>query len=122
METVLDHHLATFDRWLQAHFMSLTASSRSHYYLTVVTLLDQLDPKELSFWQQVQVVLQRRIPFEGISPNKFFTLFDGMKFNIEFTRIVSKFLMDRDRAGSLWVNSDKYAGLAPFILEILRDK
>ena len=88
METLLDHHLATFDRWLQAHFMSLTASSRSHYYLTVVTLLDQLDPKELSFWQQVQVVLQCWIPFEGISPNKFFTLFDRMKFNIEFTRIV----------------------------------
>jgi hypothetical protein len=119
METLLDRHLVTFDRWFQAHFMSLTASSRPHYYLTVVALLDQLDPKEFH-WRQVSVILQHQLPF--LRPEKLIDLFDGTKFNIEFARIVSKFLIDRDRAGSLWLNSHKYAGLSTYILEILRDK
>ena len=49
-------------------------------------------------------------------------LFGGPVLNIEFTQIVSKFLMDRDRAGSLWVDSHNYAELATPILEILRDE
>jgi hypothetical protein len=119
METLLDRHLATFDTWLQAHFMPLNATSRPHYYLTVVTLLDQLNPKQFD-WHQVSVILQHQLPFT--LPDKLLDLFDGTGLNIEFTRIVSKFLMDRDRAGSLWVNSHKYADLATYILEILRDK
>jgi hypothetical protein len=121
METLLDRHLATFDRWLQVYFVSLTASSRvHHYYLAVVTLLDQLDPKEFQ-WRQVSVILQHQIP--TIPPDKFLELFDaGTELNMEFIRMMSNFLMDQDRAGSLWVDSHKYAGLATFTLEILRDK
>ena len=99
--------------------MSLTDSSGPHYYLTVVTLLDQLDPKEFR-WQQVSIILQHQLPF--LSPENLTSLFDGTKFNIEFIRIASKFLVTRHRAGSLWVNSHNYAGLATYILEILRDK
>ena len=90
-----------------------------HYYLTVLTLLDQLDLKEFN-WQQVSVILQHELLFT--LPDRFYILFDGTKLNMESTRIVSKFLMDRDRAGSLWVKSHRYAGLAMCTLEILRDK
>jgi len=57
-------------------------------------------------------------------PDKFLRLFGrrGPDLNIEFTQIVSKFLMNRHRAGSLWVNSHTYADLATSILEILHDK
>jgi hypothetical protein len=120
METLLDCHLATFDRWFQAHFMSLTASSWPHYHLTVITLLDQLDPKAFD-WPQVEAILQCHwlpmVPF-----HKLYILFVGTKFNMDFIRIVSKFLMDRDRAGFLWLNSYHYADLTTYILEILRDK
>jgi hypothetical protein len=116
METLLDRHLATFDGWLQGQFMFLSASSWSHY-LAVVTLLDQLDPKEYT-WQQLSVILEGQSPF---APNELF-LFDGMKSNIEFSRIVSKFLMDRDRAGSFWVNPQTYVNLATPLLKILHDK
>jgi hypothetical protein len=121
METLLDCHLATFDAWLHAHFMPLHATLLSHSYLAAVTLLDQLNPKHFD-WSQVSVILQHQLP--STLNNKFFFLLDGMgvKLNIEFTRIVSKFLMDQDRAGSLWVDSHKYADLASYILEILRDK
>ena len=120
METLLDHHLPTFDRWLQVHFMSLTASSWRHHYLTVVALLDQLGPKAFNS-EQVGVILHcYSLP---IAPDEALCiLFDGKEFNIEFIRIVSKFLMDRDRAGSLWVESNKYAVLTVFISQILRDK
>ena len=119
METLLDRHLATFDTWLLAHFVSSTVSSRPlHYYLTVVTLLDQLDLKRFN-WRWVSVILQHQLPF---LPHKFIDLFNGTKCNIEFVQIVSKFLMDRDRAGSLWLKSYDYAGLGMYVLEILRDK
>ena len=42
--------------------------------------------------------------------------------NIEFSRIVSRFLMDRERAKSFWVNSQKYGDLARCILEFMCDK
>jgi len=120
METLLDRHLATFDRWLQTHLMPSAVSWQAlHYYLTVLTLLDQLDLKEFN-WQQVSVILQHELLFT--LPDRFYILFDGTKLNMESTRIVSKFLMDRDRAGSLWVKSHRYAGLAMCTLEILRDK
>jgi len=116
METLLDCHLATFDTWLHTQFLSLTGSSWPHVYLVFLTLLDQLDPKKFS-WQRVSVILRHQTPF--ILRNLFF---DGIKFNIEFIRIASKFLMDRDRAGSLWVDSHNYADLATYILDILGDK
>jgi len=121
METLLDHHLATFDTWLHAHLMPLNARSWPHYHLAVVTLLDQLNPKQFD-WHQVSVILQHQLTFT--LPDEVSALFGrmGFKLNIEFTWIVSKFLMDRDRAGSLWLNSHIYADLATYILEILRDK
>jgi hypothetical protein len=121
METLLDHHLAIFDTLLHAHFMPLNyPGSRPHYCLAVITLLDQLNLKHFD-WRLVSVILQRQlVPFVLLSG--LLDPFDRKSLNIEFTRIVSKFLMDQDRAGSLWVNSHKYADLASYILEILRDK
>jgi hypothetical protein len=96
--------------------MSLSAQSRPHF-LAVVTLLDELDPKECN-WPRLSVIL----PGRAFVPEKFLVLFDGAKSNIEFSRMVSKFLMDRDRAGSLWVNLQTYVSLAIQLLSILRDK
>ena len=118
-ETLLDRHQATFDGWLQARFMSLSASSRPHYYLTVVTLLDQLDLTEFN-WQRVSVILQHRLPFTP--PDKLIDLLGRTKANIELSRIVSKFLMDRERARSFWVNSQIYADLVRYLLKFLHDK
>jgi len=116
VETLLDHHLATFDGWLQAHLTSLPALSRSHY-LAVVTLFDQLDKKKYH-WQWLSAILQD--PFSFVF-DKFLDLIGGTKEKIEFSRIVSKFLMDQARAGLLWVNSQTYADLARYLLEFLRD-
>ena len=119
METLLDRHLAIFDRWLRAHLslMSLDASTRCwRNYLTVITLLDQLNPKEYN-WEQVSEILED--PFIFI---KLRDLFGKTKVIIEFSRIVGKFLMDRERAQSFWINSQKYADLARCILEFLHDK
>jgi hypothetical protein len=91
--------------------------SAIRYYFAVVTLLDQLDPKEYN-WRRVSVILQGRLLDV---PTRLSDLFGGTKANVEFSRIVSKFLMDRDRAGLHWVNSRTYANLARHILEFLRD-
>jgi hypothetical protein len=99
--------------------MPLSAPSRSHYYLTIVTLLHQLDPKEYN-WRLVSVILQGRLP--SVLLRKLRDLFGGTTENIEFSWIVSKFLMDRERAGLLWVNTQKYADLARYILRFLRNK
>ena len=118
MGTLLDHHLASFDAWLHAYFVAFDAAWP--HYLTVITLLDQLNPGQFS-WYQVSAILQRQsTPIHELST--LFKSFDGKELNIEFTRIVSKFLMDRDRARSLWINSHKYADLATNILKILGDK
>ena len=120
METLLDRHLATFDRWLQTYLMSSTVSLQPHYYLAVVTLLDQLDLK-IFYWPLASVILQCQLP--GVfMPSKLLNLFGRAGLNIEFIQIVSKFLTDRDRAGSLWVDSRRYAGLAMDILCVLCDK
>jgi len=95
--------------------MSLTASSQSRYYLTVFTLLDQLDPKEYN-WQQVSVILRRQLPSVLANP------LDGTKASLEFCRIMSKFLVDQGRAGFFWVNSKKCADLARYLLDFLRNK
>ena len=49
-------------------------------------------------------------------------LFGGTKENIQYSRILSKFVIDGARAGLLWVNFQTYVRLATCILEILRDK
>ena len=90
METLLDHHLATFNEWLQAHFMPFYPGS---HFCAVVTLLDQLDPEEYN-WQQVWVILQGQS--QTVFHIKLLHLFNQMKANVEFSRMVSKFLMDRD--------------------------
>jgi hypothetical protein len=121
MKTLLDHRSATLadtlaDTWFQAHFVSMTATSRLHYYLTVVTLLDQLDLKEVN-WLQVSVILKHQS-----IPDELLRLFGGVTLKIGFIRVVSKILVDPNRAGSLWANSYKYAGLATYILQFLRDE
>jgi hypothetical protein len=98
--------------------MPLSASSRSHY-LAVVTLLDQLDPKEHD-WGRLSGILEG--PGNLSHALHLHVLFGGTKSSIEYSRIVSKFPMDRTRAGSLWVNSQTYTNLARHILEFLRDK
>jgi hypothetical protein len=115
---LLDYSLALFDGWLKEYLIFLSASPRPHYCLAVVTLLDQLDPKEYNR-ERVSVILHD--PFLLV-PDKLLDLIGGTKANIEFSRMVSKFLMDRERAGFFWVNSQNYADLARFILEFLRDK
>jgi len=93
----------------------MSFSSWPHYYLTVITLLDRLDPKEYHL-KRVSVILRGQLPLVLISA------FDGTKPSVEFCRIVSKFLVNRERAGFFWVNSQKYADLARYILDFLRDK
>ena len=119
MGTLLDHHLASFDTWLRAYIVSSHAASRSYHFLTVFTLLDQLNPEQFD-WDQFSVILQN--PLTSAYIRNLHILFDETKSNIEFTRIVSKFLTDRDRARSLWINSHNYADLATYILKILGDK
>jgi len=120
METLLDRHLATFDTWLQAGFMSLTGSSLPHNYLTVFTLLDQLNLKQFD-WHQVSVILRHQsLSYDLFA--KLIILCEGTTPNIEFIQIVSKYFMDRDRAGSLWVDPRRYAGLAMDVLCILHDE
>ena len=97
--------------------MSLSATPRLHYCLKVITLLDELDPKEYN-WQQVMVVLQDHL----LPAKSVVDLFGRAKANTEFFRTVSKFLMDQERAGLFWVNPQKYADLAKDILDFLHDK
>ena len=113
---MLDHHLATFDQWLQEY---LIISSPGSHFLAVVALLDQLNLEEFN-WQQVSVILQHQLPFT--LPDMLLDLFGRTTSKIEFFQIVSKFLMDRERAGLFWVNSQKYADLAKCLLEFLHDK
>ena len=112
---MLDHHLETFDGWFQAHIMPVFAGSN---FFAVITLLDQLDPKEYNP-TRLLVLLQQRFPFFS---QKLPQLITRMKANMEFSRIVSKFLMDRDRAGLLWVSPQTYVNLVTQILKILHAK
>jgi len=88
------------------------------YFLAVLTLLCQLDPKENSY-ELFRVILRDRLLPVNLSPDPF----DRTKANnIEFSQIVSKFLTDRGRARSLWVSPQKYADLARYLMEFLHDK
>jgi hypothetical protein len=101
--------------------MPFSAPSRSHY-LAVVTLLDQLDPKEYN-WRQISLLLKGEPSILAEELLRVLFQVDGTKSNIKFSQIVvSKFLMDRDRAGSLWVNLQTYVNLATQLLNTLRDK
>jgi len=88
------------------------------HFLAVVTLLDQLDPTEYN-WTQLAVLLRERFLF---IPDKLLNLVGMMKANIEFSRIVSRFLIDQDRAGSLRVNSQMYVNLTMHLLKFLSDR
>ena len=114
METLLDHHLKTFDGWLQKYLKSLSPES---HFLAAVTLLAQFDPEAHNWnWVNWLSLILR-------TPSSIFPLaLDILVKDIEFTRIVAKFLMNPDRAGSFWVNSRSYADLARYILEFLRHK
>jgi hypothetical protein len=117
METLLDRHLATFDEWLRTQFMYFSASPPPYHYLTVITLLDQLDLKGYNS-ERVSSILQYRL----LPTDSQFDLLGGIRTDIEFSPILSTFLMDRERARSFWVNSQSYADLARYIvLELLRD-
>ena len=89
------------------------------HFCAIVTLLDQLDPEEYN-WQQVWVILQGQS--QTVFHIKLLHLFNQMKANVEFSRMVSKFLMDQDRAGPLWVDSQTYAKLAMDLLKFLSDR
>jgi hypothetical protein len=81
--------------------------------------VDQLDLKEFE-WSQLSQNLedQSLLPPSGFMD--FHDIFDNTKSNIEFSQTVSKFLMDRNRAGSLWVNLQMYVNLGTQLLKILR--
>jgi hypothetical protein len=104
--------------------MSLLASSPPHY-LAVVTLLDQLDPKELN-WSELLRILGDRLQSPSDGPQfGLHAIFGGMKPHLEFLEFSGtavKFLTDRDRAGSLWVNPQMYVNLATQLFKILHDK
>jgi len=98
-------------------------SSLALVYLSCVTVyLNQLDPEEYNhYWKTSEAVILRRTL--DIVPNTFDPLgVTTRKLNIEFIRILSKFLKDPDRARTLWVNSQKYADLVRYLLELLRNK
>ena len=87
------------------------------HFLAVVTLLDQLYPEEYN-GPGLSVILPCQLPIVRSTLD----LFGRMELHIEFTRILSKFLMDRDRAASFWVNPQMYVKLVTPFLKILRDK
>jgi len=97
--------------------MSFFASPQIHYYFTIVTLLDQLDSKECN-WRVMTILLGGLPLIRSNLPD----LFGCTKTNIEFSRIVSKFLMDRERAGLFWVNLQAYVNLAIRLVTFLCDK
>ena len=90
---------------------------QAYDYSTVITLLDQLNQKKYN-WKHIPEVLQNPYLFSAGDGK----VMDLLKTNTESSRIVPKFLMDRERAKSFWVNSQKYADLARYILEFIHDK
>ena len=66
-------------------------SSAGPNFLAVVTLLDPLDPKE---YKSTQLPMILQDPDLSLFDN-LFDLIGGIDGNMEFSRIVSKFLMDR---------------------------
>jgi len=95
--------------------------AESHFF-AVITLLDQLDPKAYN-GKGLSMILRHQfhVPNLDFVPYMLGGDIDG-KLNIEFTQIVSKFLMDRVRAGSLWVTPQMYVNLTTRVLEILHDE
>ena len=100
----------------------------SPFLTTIITLLDQLDPEDYN-WMQLSVLLPNQLESlvsitNGVDPFGVLQvdLFGRRKENVEFSQIVSKFLMDRERAGFLWVSPQKYADLARYILEFLYER
>jgi len=123
METLLDPHSTVIDTWLRGQ-LSPWHSPLLSYFLTGVTLLDQL-VLENSYWRTLPVIIQGA----GASGSflRFFNtlpwlvdLLDRKESQNAFPRVFSRFLMDRARAGqSLWVSPRMYVNLAKKILKIL---
>ena len=90
---------------------------QAYDYPTVITLLDQLNQKKYN-WKHIPEVLQNPYLFSAGDGK----VMDLLKTNTESSCIVPKFLMDQERAKSFWVNSQKYADLARYILEFIHDK
>ena len=87
-------------------------------YLAVVTLLDQLDPKEYD-WERVSVIIEQG-QLKDLSIN-WRVLFGGMNVGVQFSRILSKFLMAPERA-SIFSVILYYVDLVRYILDYLCDK
>jgi len=97
------------------------SSSLGSHFFAIYTLLDLLDPEEFNSMSLAALLhlVEGRLP---LLPYFLHTLIGMMKANIEFPGIVSKFLMDQDRAGSLWVNSQTYVNLAMHLFKFLSDR
>jgi hypothetical protein len=132
----LDHHLAVIDGWLQAQLLpwvsfSLSSFSLLSYFLAAVTLVDQLDPEEFN-WERFSLSVQDDgASDDGASENLIHVgraltepvnLFDGTVSQTAYSQTVSKFLTDRVRAGTFWVNSWTYVELAMQLLKTLHNK
>jgi len=130
-ETLLDHHLPAFDRWLQLKLQhwNYLSSSLLLYCLTVITIVDQLNVDSEGFnWQAFFVPLVNKwVPI--IRDLKFVVhglteLFVGMEpSQMACSRIVSKFLTNPGRAGDTYcVDSWAYMNLSKKLLQILRNQ
>jgi len=93
------------------------------YFLTGVTFLDRLVLEEFN-WRIFSGVIQNGktevVPEIAGGLNWLVDLFDRRESqNASF---FSQFLMDRARAGSLWVKPQMYTNLALQLLKILRNE
>ncbi|KIM44125.1 hypothetical protein M413DRAFT_375322 [Hebeloma cylindrosporum] len=122
-ETLLDHYLSV--RWHgfreRLPHLIFHSSSRTHLiHLAVVTLLDQLDPTERD-WHGFSMILDEEISNKSLLSIRedLDNLFGCTESRKAGLRILSRFLMDRERAGLFWVNSQTYVELAKILLETL---
>ena len=125
-ETLLDRHSTAFDEWLREELLFRWGSfSEMSHFLTTVTLLDQLNVDPAGFdWQVLSVLVENKWITEGLisvahTLSKPVRLFDGTKSQVAYLRVVSKFLMDRQRAGDFCVDSSAYTKLTMRLLDIL---
>ena len=114
------------DRWLRRQLLPWVSSPLLPYFLTLVTILDQLVLEEFNCRTFSMIIL---IAGTSRSPEEIddaltwlVNLFDSRKSQNTFPRFFSEFLMDPARARSLWVNHQMYTSLTMQLLKILSDK
>ena len=125
-ETLLDHHLAAFDEWLrEALLLHWGSPSEISLFFTAVTLLDQLnvDPERFN-WKLLSLILETEwttgiLASVVLALSKPIKVFDGRESQVAYLQLVSKFLMDRERAGDFCVDSSMYVKLTMQLLDIL---